>query len=128
MSAAHLIPWAKGQSGNPGGRPKGFAHRIQKTCGKDGRKLVKGWTAIAFGTDDDVKAVFGEVLKRTVEDRHKAMIELANRGFGRPMTLEPEDAGVTARPVIINLPMPPKALEGRQVVTGLFQPAAEPGA
>lgn len=116
-----LKPFKPGQSGNPGGRPKGFAYRIKKRCGKEGQKLVEGWTLIAWGSDAECEKFFGCKMVRTVRDRHDAMVELANRGFGRPLTLQPDDPIDKATEVIINLPQPPSELVGRRVVTGMFR-------
>ena len=38
-----------GQSGNPGGRPKGFAVCIKERCGENYERLVEGLYLIAFG-------------------------------------------------------------------------------
>lgn len=124
-NAHHLIPWKPGQSGNPGGRPKGFAVRVKKRCGKEGQKLVEAFALIAFGSDADCKTFFGEVLDRSVKDRLQALGELADRGFGRPLTLQPDDPIDKATEVIINLPQPPSEMPGRTVVTGMFKVETE---
>ena len=39
-----------GRSGNPGGRPKGFAGLIRAHVGADGERLVEATILLAYGT------------------------------------------------------------------------------
>lgn len=117
-----LRPWQPGESGNPGGRPKGLMARVQTKLGKDrdGKKLVDGLYVIAFGTADQREKFFKEPVEVTAKERLRAMELLADRGWGRPYV--PEDdtpfmpttgAGPT---LVFNIPRPPKELEGRTTV------------
>lgn len=40
-------PWRKGQSGNPGGRPKGIAAAAREAIGNDPRKLLEVFLTVA---------------------------------------------------------------------------------
>jgi hypothetical protein len=60
-----------GQSGNPGGRPKGLARRVRDLVGDDGYAIAE----FMFGVMADQSA-------RT-SDRIEAAKWLADRGFGR---------------------------------------------
>jgi Family of unknown function (DUF5681) len=66
-----------GQSGNPGGRPKGLAKATRELVGEDGMKLAEFWLSIM---DDPM---------RRDSDRLKASRLLADRGWGKPATFEP---------------------------------------
>jgi hypothetical protein len=79
--AAHKFK--PGQSGNPGGRPKGFASTVQDKCGKDGKKLVEAACLLAWGTPAEVRAFFGEAVKRDGKVRLTAIQFLADRGYGK---------------------------------------------
>jgi len=66
-------PFPKGQSGNPGGRPRGLVRAIRDQT-REGDELV------AF-----VMRVFrGEVEGVRLRDRLEAATWLADRGFGKP--------------------------------------------
>jgi hypothetical protein len=66
---ANLRPWAKGQSGNPAGRPKGIAAIV-----KD--KVDPGWMVdiLVQGASDD---------RAKPSERIAAVRELADRGWGK---------------------------------------------
>lgn len=73
-----------GQSGNPGGRPAGFAARIKDVCGEDYGRIVDGFAVIAFGTAADRRAFFGEPVNVGAKERVRALTELRDSGPGRP--------------------------------------------
>ena len=60
-----------GQSGNPGGRPRGLARRVRELVGDDGELILQ------FMVD-----VLGDESARTA-DRLEAAKWLADRGFGK---------------------------------------------
>jgi hypothetical protein len=64
------VPFEKGKSGNPGGRPKGFASRVRELVGVD--SIVKFALEMMRNT---------EVPPR---DRLAAAVFLTDRGWGKP--------------------------------------------
>jgi hypothetical protein len=68
-----LKPYVKGHSGNPGGRPKGFASYIRAQT-NDGVELV-----------EFVLGIFRSEGKATLDLRLAAATWLADRGFGIPV-------------------------------------------
>jgi uncharacterized protein DUF5681 len=68
INGAGFLP---GQSGNPGGRPKGLARRVRELVGDSGESIVQ------FMVD-----VLGDDSARTA-DRLEAAKWLADRGFGK---------------------------------------------
>ena len=72
MGAGNLKPWSKGQSGNPGGRPKGIAAKAREHTARAIDVLVEGME------DDDAKV------------RIAAAKEMLDRGYGKPLTMTAE--------------------------------------
>lgn len=75
MAAADLIPWKPGQSGNPGGRPKGLQRATRELVGDDGISLAKFWVAMM------------ENAKVPWNTRMAASMALAERGWGKAASL-----------------------------------------
>jgi Family of unknown function (DUF5681) len=61
-----------GQSGNPGGRPRGLARAARELLGDDGQAIVEFWMTIM--ADDTA----------STRDRLEASRLLADRGWGKP--------------------------------------------
>ena len=104
-----------GQSGNPGGRPKGFGAKIKELCGDDYEKLAKGLYLIATakGDADEVVAFFGESLKIQTKDRIAAFTALRDSGPGRPVqTLD--HRGDAQQPRRVEYVMPTEAADEAQ--------------
>ena len=67
-------PFQPGQSGNPGGRPRGLVAAIRAQT-RDGEELVRFMLAV----------LRGRVPGSRLRDRMAAAEWLADRGFGRPV-------------------------------------------
>ena len=71
-------PFRPGQSGNPGGSPKGLARATRELVGEDGMALAELWWSIA------------QDPMRRDSDRLEASKLLADRGWGRAAVYEPQ--------------------------------------
>src|SRR5688572_16077591 len=80
-------PWQKGQSGNPGGRPKGLASTFQKLAGKDGEKLAAMLWAVIEGDEEALGQLGYEAPSN--RERLQAIEIFLDRGWGRaPQSVE----------------------------------------
>jgi hypothetical protein len=99
-----------GQSGNPGGRPKGLSRRVRELVGEDGEAIAVYMLSVMR----DEKA-------RTA-DRLEAAKWLADRGFGR--TVQTLDLDVTAHPPIDVTQLSDADLEALVAIFGKYRPNA----
>ena len=67
----NLRPWKPGQSGNPGGRPKGVAKTVREVCG--GSPLILAQVLLEIALDP----------KARDRDRIAAAREILDRGWGK---------------------------------------------
>jgi hypothetical protein len=93
-----------GQSGNPAGRPKGFARRIREAVGDDGERLIEFWvSAVRDGYIVHRHPETGEQTYEKVSVRDQIAIStiLADRGWGKaPQYVVIEDEGPPRNPVV----------------------------
>lgn len=102
------MAFEKGQSGNPGGRPKGLAALVRDTVeregpgGKDGwLEVVRAQYKIATGIDDRAKA----------KDMTAAAVFLRDAGYGRPQqAVDVTSNGQTVSTATVTIPLATGAL------------------
>jgi hypothetical protein len=70
-------PFLTGQSGNPGGRPKGVARTVREVCGGSPLLLAQGLLGIAMG-----EGLHGKPVRQA--DRIRATELLLAYGWGKP--------------------------------------------
>lgn len=77
-------PFVKGQSGNPGGRPKSFSEAVREVC--DELKLARVALDIALGEQFTASNMFGKDIKvrPKIAERLEALKFLRDTGWGRP--------------------------------------------
>lgn len=91
------MPWQKGQSGNPNGRPKGLERRVREIVGDDFEMLVRAQIQIAKGQAPDC----APKLEIKASDSTRAFVALLDRGWGKPKEQHEITGGMTPEQMAI---------------------------
>jgi hypothetical protein len=93
-----LTPWKPGQSGNPGGRKRGFLRLLDEKYGHDARELFRRLDCFSRGYDPETETL----MRSQVKDRILATVKLLEYQLGRPQqTLEVHGMGGPTMPVMV---------------------------
>jgi len=94
-----------GQSGNPGGRPKGIVAKVKELGGEDGAEYLAILDGIARGSLKIQVLVDGEPVDITpsFKERREAARELLDRGFGKAAQPITGDDGGPVRVIRVDL-------------------------
>lgn len=84
-------PFKKGQSGNPGGRPKGLSSAIRESVPAE--KLAAYFQAIWTRDEKALKKLGIALSEVTLAERTKAGDWLADRGYGKAPSYQPIEGG-----------------------------------
>ena len=101
--------WKEGQSGNPGGRPRGLGRYIREKLGEDGKAIAD--FAIAIIAPEMDASAEGEAQGFGFNEKKWAAEFLRDTGWGRPAAAQDEAETPAERPRAVD----PKRLTTEQL-------------